>query len=86
MNATSLSELRNGAVIRDPSDEKMDQIRELLIGEYTRRSETRIAELEARLQALEKDLVQRYDAIASRRSPAPPTRSGARAWTNWRAA
>lgn len=66
MNATTLSELRSSVIVRDQGDEKMDQIRELLIGEYTRRSEARIAALEARLQTLEKELAQRFDAMSAR--------------------
>lgn len=68
MNAPSLSELRGsiGVPVRDPGDEKMDQIRELLVGEHVRRSDERLALLETRLLALEKEMAQRFDAMAAR--------------------
>lgn len=66
MNATTLAELRNGAVNRDQGDDKMDQIRELLVGEHVRTSEARISALESRLSALEKELSQRFDAMSAR--------------------
>lgn len=58
--------MNNGSAMRDPGDEKMDQIRELLIGEYVRASEARIVALEARVNAMESSLVHRIDAMAAR--------------------
>lgn len=66
MNATSLDELRGGMKSRDAVDEKMDQVRELLIGEDMRRSEARLAAMELRLRDLETTLGQRLDALAAR--------------------
>lgn len=49
-----------------PTDNQMEQIRELLVGEFQRRSEARIGALEARLKELEEDLGRRIDALAAR--------------------
>ncbi len=52
--------------MRDPGDEKMEQIRELLVGESLRHSEARLAAIEARIAALEADLARRFDAMTAR--------------------
>lgn len=65
MNATSLDELR-GTKSRDPVDEKMEQVRELLVGEDLRRSEARLAAMELRIRDIETGLTQRLDALAAR--------------------
>ena len=51
--------------MRDPDVEKMDQIRELLVGEHVR-STRRMAAMEARLREIETGLIQRLDAMAAR--------------------
>jgi hypothetical protein len=51
---------------RDPADEKMEQIRDLLFGEYQRQSELRINQLEARIRDLEAALGHRLDALQAR--------------------
>lgn len=66
MNAPSLSELRPASAQRDPSDEKMDQIRELLIGQHVRDGEARFAALEARIRDVEISLSRRLDALSAR--------------------
>jgi hypothetical protein len=67
MNATSLEELRAGlAAKRDASDDRMDQIRELLIGDYLRSSDARFAILESRLRDLEGLVFRRVDALSAR--------------------
>ncbi len=66
MNAPSLSELRTASVQRDASDEKMEQIRELLIGQHVRDSTTRIAALESRMRDIEVTLSRRLDALSAR--------------------
>ena len=71
MNATSYAEFRtavgpsahNGAV---QSDERMDQVRELLFGEYQRQSEARMALMEARVRELELAFHRRLDVIEQR--------------------
>jgi len=64
MNATNLQELRgaNGQV----ADEKLDQVREILFGEYQRRAEAHIVMLEERVRDLELSVHRRLDAIQAR--------------------
>ncbi|MEL6621468.1 MAG: hypothetical protein AAFQ11_01155 [Pseudomonadota bacterium] len=64
MNATNLQELRgaNGQV----ADEKLDQVREILFGEYQRRAEAHITMLEERVRDLELSVHRRLDAIQAR--------------------
>lgn len=50
----------------DGADIRMEQIRELLVGEIMRRSETRARSLEARIKELEEKLGQRIDTVAGR--------------------
>ena len=68
MNATSLNALRNATASStgDLGDERMEQIRELLLGDQMRHSETRLAAIESRLHALETDLGHKFDAIQAR--------------------
>ena len=44
----------------------MDQVRELLFGEYQRQSEARLAMMEARIRELELALHRRLDAMEGR--------------------
>lgn len=71
MNATSYAEFRNAVGQAVQHDDKLDQVRELLFGEYHRQSEARMALLEARIRELElgflrrlEDVEQRVEAIA----------------------
>jgi hypothetical protein len=66
MTATSLNELRQTLGARDQPDEKMQQIRDLLFGDFQRHSDARIALLEARIRELELTLNRRLDAIQAR--------------------
>ena len=66
MNATAFAEFRSAAIQADHNDEKMDQIRELLFGDYQRQSEARLAMLEARVRELELAVHHRLDAIQGR--------------------
>ena len=66
MNATSFAEFRNGAISAVQNDEKMEQIRELLFGDYQRQSEARLALMEARVRELELAIHHRLDAIQGR--------------------
>ncbi len=65
MNAPSLSEIRLSAG-RELTDEKMDQVRELLLGDVLRRFEARIAYLEARLSDVELGISRQLDAVEAR--------------------
>lgn len=66
MTATSLEALREGDPTRKVSDEKMDQVRELLLGDDLRRTEIRLQQLESRLNSLETDIARRMDALQAR--------------------
>lgn len=67
MKTSSLSGLTGepgGA--RPISDEKMEQVRELLLGEFEKQTERRVAELESRVRELEVGLHRRLDAMQAR--------------------
>ena len=66
MNATSLEQLRTGPATRDGQDEKMDQIRDLLIGDIVRQTDRRLAALETRLNELETTVGSRLTALHAR--------------------
>ena len=66
MSVTPYAEFRNGALPRDPLDDKMDQICELLFGEFKRDSDARVALIEARVRELESGLHRKLDAIQAR--------------------
>ena len=51
MNATTFAELRHAAA-GSQSDQKMDQVRELLFGEFEREVRARLNAMEARIEAL----------------------------------
>ena len=64
MNAPTLSDLKSGP--GKVADEKMEQIRDLLFGDFVRQSEARIALLEDRVRDLELSLHRRLDALQAR--------------------
>ncbi len=66
MTATSLDALRTGAPSRMVADEKMDQVRELLVGADLRRTDERLAAIEARIEKLETEMAHRIDAMQAR--------------------
>ena len=66
MSAGSYQDYRNGSARRDPMDDKMEQIRELLYGEFKRDSDARIALIEARVRELEAGIHRKLDAIQAR--------------------
>ena len=66
MNATSLDTLRAGIAARDPKDEKMEQIRDLLVGDNLRQTDARLLALETRLREVELRLTRRIDALSAR--------------------
>lgn len=65
MNAPSLSEIRSAAG-RELTDEKMDQVRELLVGDAVRRMEARLMFLETRLADVEVGIGRQLDALEAR--------------------
>ena len=64
MNAPSLNEIR--AVNRDVTDEKMDQVREILIGDSMRTLDARLAFIEKRLNEFEVSIGRQLDALEAR--------------------
>lgn len=50
----------------DRPDIRMEQIRELLVGEIMRRSEARARSLETRMKELEEEIGRRIDTVAGR--------------------
>ena len=66
MNATILNDIRQAFPARDLADEKMNQVRELLIGDFARASEARIAALEGRIRDLETGIGERLSALDHR--------------------
>ena len=66
MNAPTLNELRNALPARDFGDDKMNQVRNLLIGDYVRESEARLAAVEMRLRDLETGISQRLTVLQQR--------------------
>lgn len=66
MNATSYAEFRTAVSSAAAGDEKMNQVRELLFGEYQRQSEARMALMEARIRELELGFSRRLDALEER--------------------
>jgi hypothetical protein len=67
LKTPSFPEIVNGSAGSRPiSDEKMEQVRELLFGEFEKQTETRVVELEARVRELEVGLNRRLDAMEAR--------------------
>jgi hypothetical protein len=64
--STAPYEYRNGASTGLPFDDKMQQIRELLFGEFKRDSDARLALIEAQVREVEQGLHRKLDAIQSR--------------------
>lgn len=65
MNATSFSEFRAVPGPYD-QDDRLDQVRDLLFGEYQRQSEARLALMEARIRELEANLHRRLETLEQR--------------------
>lgn len=65
MNAPSLNEIR-GTANRDVTDEKLDQIREIVVGDALRTVEGRLNILEHRLNELEVSIARQLDALEAR--------------------
>jgi polyhydroxyalkanoate synthesis regulator phasin len=68
MNAPTLNELRAAAIAsgREATDDRMEQIRELLVGDHLRNQEQRIHAIETRLRDLEGLMFRRIDALSAR--------------------
>ncbi len=66
MNATNLHELRDLSSNENAPDERMDEVRELLIGDHARDTEARIAALTQRIDALETTMTRQMEGFAAR--------------------
>ena len=66
MNAPSLNDLRNAFPARELSDEKMNQVRDLLFGDVMRANDARMATLETRVRDLETGMGQRLTLLHQR--------------------
>ncbi len=67
MKASSIPGLTNGRGAPRPiSDEKMEQVRELLFGEFEKQTEQRVTALEGRIRELEVGLHRQLDAMQAR--------------------
>lgn len=67
MKTSSIPGLANGQGAPRPiSDEKMEQVRELLFGEFEKQTEQRVTALEARVRELEVGLHRQLDAMQAR--------------------
>lgn len=73
MNVSSPTDLWTGSAIRPFSDEKMDQVRDLLFGDYKRQMDMQLAAMDTRLREMESvlsrrlaDLEARLEALDSR--------------------
>jgi hypothetical protein len=63
MSTSPFGDYRNGSGLSEPFDDKMQQIRELLFGEFKRDSDARLALIEARVRELEQGMHRKLDAI-----------------------
>lgn len=63
MNAPSRSDFPPPPFARDPNDDRMDQIRELLFGEFQKQNEARFVEVTLRLREIETLFTRRLDAM-----------------------
>lgn len=62
----TLKDLRPAAALKDAGDDRMEQVRELLVGEPLRLQEARLLALENRLRDLEGLVFRRVDALTAR--------------------
>lgn len=63
MNANSPPDMWASSAARMLADEKMEQVRELLFGEYRRQSELQLAAMDARLREMEAVLSRRIGEL-----------------------
>ncbi|MEZ5842329.1 MAG: hypothetical protein R3D27_01180 [Hyphomicrobiaceae bacterium] len=66
MNVTTINAIRAATESANVPDEKMDQVRELLFGDFARQSEGRLQVLETRVRELELSVHRRLDALQAR--------------------
>ena len=64
MNANSLEQMRAAAALRDGRDDRMDQVRQLLVGDHVRDVDARMLALEQRVRDLESSVPRKLDVDA----------------------
>ena len=77
MKAPSLTDIRNVAG-RELTDEKMEQVREILVGDSVRRMEARLTFLESRVNEFEVSIGRQLDALEARIEALAGTAEGER--------
>lgn len=63
MNVMSPNDKWVGPLARGLSDEKMDQVREILFGDYKRQADVQLAAMDARLRELETVMTRRLSEM-----------------------
>ena len=63
MSTSPFGDYRNGTAAAEPFEDKMQQVRDLLFGEFKRDSDARLALIEARVRELEQGMHRKLDAI-----------------------
>ena len=66
MNANSFDQIRAASGSRDVRDDRMEQVRQLLVGDHVRDMETRMVALEQRLQDVDGSVARKLDAVSAR--------------------
>ena len=66
MSGTTLNSLRSGLADGEQGDERMEQIRELLVGDLLRQNQLRLDAVESRLNEMESEIGKQLDALYAR--------------------
>lgn len=66
MNANSIEQLRAAAGSRDARDDRMEQVRQLLVGDHVREVDARMSSIEQRLHDLDNSVARKLDTIGER--------------------
>ena len=66
MNANSFDQIRAASGSRDVRDDRMEQVRQLLVGDHVRDMEIRMVALEQRLQDVDGSVARKLDAVSAR--------------------
>jgi len=66
MNADTFEQMRTASAHRDSRDDRMEQVRQLLVGDQMRDVEARLVALEQRLHDLDGTVARKLDAVSAR--------------------
>ncbi|MEQ1577585.1 MAG: hypothetical protein ABL894_08030 [Hyphomicrobium sp.] len=66
MNANSLDQVRAATGPREVRDDRMEQVRQLLVGDHLRDMEARMTSLEQKLFELDGSVARKLDAVSAR--------------------